>query len=153
MATNIFKKVTIKDQEYVIQKFDSKTGLKLARLVMAKAQPLVPLLAAQEQDKSNGNAEAKQAIISKDDTFKAVFAILGELKDEDIDALVDKCLRVCYVDLPAGRQAVMDEAGNYGVDGVEYDPVVTTMLCYEAIKWGAADFFDGNPLLSNLFRK
>ena len=31
----------------------------------------------------------------------------------------------------------------YGVDDVEYDMGLTIRLCYEAIKWGAADFFGG----------
>ena len=146
MATNIYNKVTIKDQEYIIQKFDAKTGLKMARLVMAKAEPLLPLLAAQEQNnKHNKTSEAG--------TYQAVFAILGQMTDEDIDSLVDKCLRVCYVDLPAGRQPVIDETGHYGVEDIEYDMFVTLMLCYEAIKWGAAGFFDENSLLSSLFQK
>ena len=146
MASDIYSKVTIKEREFVIKKFDAKTGLKLARLVMAKAQPLIPLLAA--KSKENGGEG-----ITQQNTFQAVFAILGELKDEDIDALVDKCLRVCYVDLPAGRAPVIDEAGFYGVEGVEYDPILTMMLCFEAIKWGAADFFDENSSISSLFKK
>lgn len=143
MATNIFNRVTIDDREFIIQKFDAKTGLKLARLVMANAQPLIPLLAD----------ESSRGGVTEDKTFRAVFAILGGLKDEDIDALIDKCLRVCYVDLPAGKQPVIDETGNYGVDDVEYDPVLTIRLCYEAIKWGAADFFDGNSSISKLFQR
>ena len=144
MATNIYNKVTVKDQDFVIKRFDAKTGLKLARLVMAKAEPLVPLLAA--QDKPDG-------IPAGDGAYKAAFAILGELTDSDIDELVNKCLKVCYVDLPGGRVPVMDEAGFYCVDDVEYDIVLTLMLCYEAIKWGAADFFDENSYLSNLFKR
>lgn len=139
--TELFNRVTIKDQDYIIQKFDARTGLKLARLIMAKAQPLIPLLAEQKDGPSAMG------------TYDAVFAILGHLTDEDIDALVDKCLRVCYADLPAGRQPVIDETGHYGVEDIEYDPVATVMLCFEAIKWGASGFFDGNSSLSSLFQK
>ena len=144
MAANIYNKVTIKSQDYIIQKFDAKTGLKMARLVMAKAEPLLPLLAAQEKDDKK---------LSESGTYQAVFAILSQMTDEDIDSLVDKCLRVCYVDLPAGRQPVIDETGHYGVEDVEYDIFVTLMLCYEAIKWGASGFFDEKSLLSSLFQK
>lgn len=148
MANSVFTKVTIKNEEYIIQKFDAKTGLKLARLVMAKARPLIPLLAAQDQqDKKKGGKKDGAG----SDVYGAIFAILGELKDEDIDALVDKCLRFCYIDLPAGRTPIIDETGNYAVDGVEYDPFLTVMLCYEAIKWGASDFFGENSSLSSLF--
>ena len=67
--------------------------------------------------------------------------------------IIDKCLRVCYARLPAGLQPVIDETGNYGVEGVEYDMGLTLRLCFEAIKWGASDFFAGNGSLLNLFRK
>lgn len=137
----IFKRVTIKDEEYIIQKFDAKTGMKLARLVLSKASAIIPYLSDDNEDKDNGSM------------IGAVMAILGDLKDEDIDNLVDKCLRVCYVDLPAGRQPVIDETGHYGVEGVEYDMMLTLMLCWEAIKWGAADFFDENSSLSTQFQK
>lgn len=139
MANDIFTKVTINDRVFLIQKFDAKTGLKLARLIVAKAAPIIPLI----------DTERAAASIAEDErVFKAVGDILGTLEDKDIDDLVDKCLRVCYEDLPAGKQAVIDETGHYGVEGVEYDLKLTIRLCFEAIKWGAADFFDGNLLAS-----
>lgn len=146
MANNaeIYKKVELSGRSWIIKKFDSRSGLKMARLVMSKLQPLMPLLAA---------AEGKDSTLGKGQTYSAAFGILGELSDEDIDSLVDKCLRVCYEDLPAGMQPVMDERGNFGVEGVEYDMGLTLMLCYEAISWGAADFFDENSSISSLFQK
>ena len=145
MAESIYTRVTINDQDYIIKKFDAKTGAKLARLVMAKAKPLIPLLAAGQEEGGEGGSEMG--------AYNAVFAILGELQDEDIDALIDKCLRFCYADLPAGRQPVIDETGHYGVEDVEYDLPLTMKLCYEAIKWGASDFFGENSSLSSLFQK
>lgn len=139
MATNIFNKVTINDQEYVIRKFDAMTGLKLARLVIAKAAPIIPLLDA--GDAQNGE---KTAGIARDDRIYTVFGeVLSAMTDADIDDLVKKCLSVCSVELPAGPQPIIDETGHYGVDDVEYDMGLTIRLCYEAIKWGAADFFGG----------
>ena len=38
------------------------------------------------------------------------------VSDEDLDNLIDKCLRVCYANLPAGMQPVIDETGNYVID-------------------------------------
>ena len=139
MAANIFNKVTINDQEYVIRKFDAMTGLKLARLVIAKAAPILPLLDA--GDAQNGE---KTAGIARDDRIYTVFGeVLSAMTDADIDDLVKKCLSVCSVELPAGPQPIIDETGHYGVDDVEYDMGLTIRLCYEAIKWGAADFFGG----------
>lgn len=136
----LYNRVELKERQWIIQKFDARTGMKMARLVMSRAQPLMPLL--------RGGGE-----LSEDKSFSAVFAVLGGLEDEDIDKIVDTCLRFCYEDLPAGRQAVIDRNGNYGVEGVEYDMGLTLMLCYEAIKWGASDFFDGSSSISSLFRK
>lgn len=131
MATNIYTNVEINGVTYSIKKFTAKAGLKIARLVIAKMAPILPLL---DPSASKGD--------------DAIYTTLGEvfnsLSDADIEDIVDKCLRVCYVNLPAGKQAVIDETGHYGVEDVEYDMLLTIRLCFEAIKWGASDFFGEN---------
>lgn len=145
MPTNIYNQVTIGDDVYSIKKFDAKTGLKLARLVISKAAPLIPMLDSLSGEEKSTNDDA---------IYAAVSAMLDTLNDKDIDALVDKCLRVCYLNLPAGLAPVIDASGNYGVEGVEYDMSLTLRLCFEAIKWGASDFFDGkNSALKRLFNQ
>ena len=141
MATNIYNKVTINDQEYVIRKFDAMTGLKLARLVIAKAAPIIPRLDG--GDDQTGAKKTAQDMAHDERIYTAVGEVLGTMSDSDIDDLVKKCLSVCFIDLPAGMQPIIDETGHYGVDDVEYDMGLTIRLCYEAIKWGAADFFGG----------
>ena len=160
MSANLFTSVTINETEYKIKKFDAKTGLKLARLVISKLAPIIPLLDSIEAEEAKKAAAAKKdgkkakAIdINDQETWQMFGSALGQLADEDIDNLVDKCLRVCYVTLPAGLQPVIDEVGNYGVEGIEYDWGLTLRLCFEAIKWGASDFFGGNLSLSNLLAK
>ena len=142
MATNIWKTVTINDQEYVIRKFDAMTGLKLARLVIARAAPIIPLLDIGD-DQKDGAKKTAQEIANDERIYTVVGEVLGTMSDADIDDLVKKCLSACFVDLPAGKQPIIDETGHYGVDDVEYDMALTIRLCYEAIKWGAADFFGG----------
>ena len=127
MPTNIFTNIEIDGVTYSIQKFTAKAGLKMARLVLSKMAPILPLL---DQEAS-----------TEDKLFSALSEILDSMSDADIDDLVDKCLRVCYVNLPAGLQPIIDETGHYGVEDVEYDMVLTLRLCFEAIKWGASDFF------------
>lgn len=127
MATNIYTNITIGEQEYSIKKFTAKTGLKIARFVLAKLAPIIPLLDSSES--------------TEDKLYTTLSEILETLSDNDIDDLVDKCLRVCYVSLPAGPQPIIDETGHYGVEDVEYDLMLTLRLCFEAIKWGASDFF------------
>jgi len=157
--SELYTSVTVGEREYRIKKFDARTGLKLARLVIAKAAPLIPVLEKIMPDEPvKGKKPAKapgNAASANDDEalYKMVGRVLEELDDSDLDLLIDKCLRVCYVALPAGLQPVIDEVGNYGVEGVEYDMGLTLRLCFEAIKWGASDFFAGNNSLSNLFQK
>ena len=158
MSANLYTSVTINDTEYQIKKFDARTGLKLARLVISKLAPIIPLLDLIDENEKNKadnkGKKGKQAPAMTDEqTYRMFGQVLGELTDEDMDMLVDKCLRVCYVNLKAGPQPVIDEVGNYGVEGVEYDLALTLRLCFEAIKWGASDFFGGNVSLSSLLTK
>ena len=138
LDADIFKTVEIKGDQYRIQKFTARDGLKLARLVLAKAAPIIPML---------GNIE------SADDSglYKAIGEVLENLDEKDMDLLMDKCLRVCSKILPAGPQPIIDENGFYGIPELEYDMGLTLRLIVEAIRWGAADFFGENGLdLSNL---
>lgn len=134
MDSNILKSVTINDDVYVIKKFTAKVGINIARLIISKAAPLISLL---DNDTENGDADRLYAMVGE---------VFSALSDNDLDHLVDKCLRVCSKQLPAGLQPIIDATGNYGVPDVEYDLSLTIRLCIEAIKWGAADFFDGSRL-------
>lgn len=127
MATNIYTNIEIDGVSYSIKKFTAKTGLKMARLVLAKLAPIIPML---DPDAS-----------TEDKLYETLADIFDSLSDADIDDIVDKCLRVCYVPLAAGLQPIIDETGHYGVEDVEHDLMLTLRLCFEAIKWGASDFF------------
>lgn len=127
MATNIYTNIEIDGVSYSIKKFTAKTGLKMARLVLAKLAPIIPML---DPDAS-----------TDDKLYETLAKIFDSLSDADIDNIVDKCLRECYVILPAGPQPIIDETGHYGIEDVEHDLMLTLRLCFEAIKWGASDFF------------
>ncbi len=146
MNNNIYKTVTVNDELFVIRKFDARTGLKIARLMIAKAAPFLAMLEA-------GEGGAEQAAISEnssDRLYEMLGKFLGSLDDGDIDSLIGKCLRVVSKQLPAGLQPVMDETGYYGVEGVEYDLKLTLRLVYEALLWGASDFFGERGLAGAL---
>lgn len=157
MPTNLFTSVTIDGTAYSIKKFDAKTGLKLARLVISKAAPIIPMLdkiTGKDEGKNTGKDERnKPDAEGNKELYKVVGAVLETLSDSDLDDLMDKCLRVCYASLPAGEQPIIDENGNFGVPDVEYDIGLCIRLCFEAIKWGAADFFAGKSSLSSLLPK
>lgn len=155
MATEIYTNVVIDGKTYSIKRFDAKTGLKLARFLIAKAAPIIPLLDPAENAaaKKARSAAKNESVTPPDDLYEIVGKVFDTLSDEDVDMLVDKCLRVCYLNLPGGPQAVIDEMGHYGVEDVEYDIPLTVRLCFEAIKWGASDFFGENSSLSSLLKK
>lgn len=160
MPAELYTEITVGENTYAIKRFDARTGLKIARLVIAKAAPIIPLLGKGAEDpkaKPKGRKQTGQSAADADpdntQVYGAVGAVLDSLSDEDLDVLIDKCLRVCYAKLPAGLQPIIDETGNYGVEGIEYDMGLTLRLCFEAIKWGASDFFAGKGSILNLFQK
>ena len=168
MPADLFTNVTIEDRRFMIQKFDARTGLKMARLLLSKIAPLLPYI--DSDDSKSGDAadaekknEAKavkalaatfQKKLDKDSDgsfFSTVSLLLDELDDGTIDYIIDKCLTHCFEILPSGQQPVLYPSGVYGVEGVKESITLTVRLCYEAIKWGASDFFGGKN--SDLIRK
>lgn len=130
MAEDLYKSITIGDETFVIKKFTAITGLQIAKLLITKAEPMIPML-------ENGLEKEDNL----DEMSDALVKLAESISDEELNTLVNKCLRYVYKQFPAGLQPVVDRTGNYGVDGVEYDLRKTVRLCYEAIVWGASDFF------------
>lgn len=128
---DLYKTVTIGERRFVIRKMTAMAGLQLARLLLAKALPIAPKL-----EEGLDVATIAQAVET--------------VSDAELQTIVTKCLCVCAEDLPAGRAPVLDDAGHFGVEGVEYDMGLTLRLCAEAIKWSMGDFFGGS--LSDLLR-
>lgn len=166
MSDKFYTNVKIDEKVYSIKKFTAKEGLMVARLLMAKVLALIPVLdipapkknddiAPQLAEGGEGNTVAiveQEAADSKssDALYTAIAQVLENLTESDMTDLIDKCLRVCYVQLPAGLQPIIDATGHYGVPDVEYDLPLTLRLCFEAIKWGASDFFGDKSSLSPL---
>lgn len=128
MADDIRTIVVVNGEEYQVTKFTAVTGLQIARLVLAKFAPIIPLVSG----KGNMGTEDMLAIVG---------SAIESVSDDDIEVLVKKCLRVCKKKLKSGHVACIDENGNYGIEGLEHDLITTIMLVVEAIKWGAGDFF------------
>jgi len=133
LPKDIYKTIQIDGETYSLRKFDAMTGLMVARLLLAKVAPLLPML------KDGGGL------------FEAIGTALGTLTDEEVAGLARKCLQCCSRLMPAGPQQLMDERGNYGVEGLEYDAPLVVKLCVEAVMWGATDFFGERA--SDLFRQ
>ena len=124
MAEEVFKYVQIGGEEYRIEKFAPVPGLQLARLTLAKLTPVA--------EKLTGGGE---------EILTALCAAVSSLTDEEVEALVTKCLRFCCKKKKLGWAACVDAAGNYGVAELAHAPVTALALCAEALKWGIGDFF------------
>ena len=124
MAEEVFKYVQIGGEEYRIEKFAPVPGLQLARLTLAKLTPVA--------EKLTGGGE---------EILTALCAAVSSLTDEEVEALVTKCLRFCCKKKKLGWAACVDAAGNYGVAELAHDPVTALALCAGALKWGIGDFF------------
>ena len=126
MAVDIFKTVEIGESTYRIKKFTAITGLQIARMILSKLTPLAPLLREAGNDLDAETLYANLSQLSK---------CLDTISDEELASLTKKCYVNC-----------IDDSGNYALEGLEYDLMLTLRLIWEAIAWGAADFFDANGL-------
>lgn len=135
MDRSIRKTVEIDGSSYIIVKLTAIASLQLGRLLIAKAAPFVTLLSKMD------DGDTDDGIL-----FQALFDVVGNLNDQDVNDLVTKCLRACKLDLDAGEHPVLDERGNYGNPDIEYDLILTVKLCVEMIKFNFADFFNGGGL-------
>jgi len=140
MKNERLKTVLIGEDTYVIEKFDARSGLKVARLLASKLASVLPLLAKTAEEDGGEGDENKG--------FAAAMAALNAISDADIDAILDKCLVVCSKSFPAGPERVLHADGTYGVPEVQYDIMLAVKLCIEAVKWGVSGFF-GAPSLTS----
>ena len=81
-------------------------------------------------------------------SLDTVASALDKISGEDFDYIVTKSLQSISEVLPAGEAPVMYSNGGYGVEGIEYDPILVLRLTCEAVMWSCGDFFDGNRLSS-----
>ena len=139
MAEQLYKDIEIDGESYRIKKFSAVTGMQIARLILSKMTPLIPMLSSLSND--------------PDALMKNVGVLsqcLDGISDEEIDSLIRKCLKVCQQKKAMGYARCMEDSGAYGVEGLKYNLSLTLKLCWEAISWGAADFFAASGLGSIL---
>ena len=166
-ARVVTKNIEIEGRKFVVKKYTAMDGLKVAKLILAKVIPIfqdfVPLVTkissrkptvALNKDGADGSAKDSAAAsemlseqvgnISLDTIASAIEKVSGE----DFDYIVTKSLQNISEVLPAGEAPVMYSNGTYGVEGVEYDPILVLRLTCEAVMWSCGDFFDGSRLTS-----
>ena len=133
MDENI-KTVEIGGTQYRIKKFDAKTAIKVAKMLLAKILPILDSDVDVLQDVSLNRLT--------EFSFVDFGAALDRFQDNDVDKLIDTALKNCFKPFPAGDAPVINDNGSFGVPEVEYSPVLTLRLTYEAVRFGISGFFE-----------
>lgn len=123
MAEEIFRYIEVNGAEYRLEKFSPVAGLQLARLMASRLLP------------------AAETLEKDGDMLSALCAAVSMLTDDEVEALVNRCLRFVCKKMKLGWAACVDAAGNYGVAELAHDPVTALALCAHALRWGLGDFF------------
>lgn len=148
MSKEINKYIEIENRRFCISKYPAKDGLKTARLIIAKLLPVFENFVSPAKI-----AEIKNSNITENDIWELlnidnVVKALELISDSDLDIIVERALANCYEALPAGNARILNENGTYGVDGIEYDYVLTMRLVAESLIWSIGGFFDAGRLTS-----
>ena len=109
----------------------------------------MPLLKNRQNGELKAEAESNMiAEVVENFSLDTVAAALEKISGDDFDYIVSKSLQSITEVLPAGESPVMYANGTFGVENVEYDPILVLRLTCEAVMWSCGDFFDGNRLTS-----
>lgn len=140
-----FKEVEVKGRKFVIRKFDARTG----SFMLIKVTGLIgPMLKGLNISKVKVE-EGKIPDISGIDIAGMVSG-LSTLKEEDFNYINDKCLQICFENLPAGPTQVMNSNGTFGVSDLDTDSATTLALVAHTLIFNVTGFFGGSPLGSIL---
>jgi hypothetical protein len=140
-----FKEVEVKGRKFVIRKFDARTG----SFMLIKVTGLIgPMLKGLDISKVKVD-EGKMPDVSGIDIAGMVSG-LSTLKEEDFNYIHDKCLQICFENLPAGPTQVMNMSGNFGVSDLDTDSATTLALVAHTLIFNVTGFFGGSPLGSIL---
>ncbi len=135
-----FKEVEIKDRKFVIKKFDARTGSFMLLKVTGLIAPMIKGLDL-KKIKGEDQAPSMNGI-----DIVGVMSGLSSLPEDDFDYIYNKCLQVCFQNLPAGPTQVMNRDHSFGVMGLETDSATTLALVAHTLIFNVTSFFQGSPL-------
>ena len=141
-----------KECSFQIKKMDA---LKASFLLKFVTEKLLPLLeAAKDVFIEHDEKETEEEVVQKRMTtiMTVVPQALASISEEELRNFEIKCLQTVNMWLPAGWQPVM-MGDKFGVEEVEYDPMIALILCYEVVEFNFKGFFGGKGLSSLLPRQ
>jgi hypothetical protein len=144
------------ERKFAVYKFDAQTGFYISLLLSSKFLPILDsfemgsmIISAFKNNNEEDNDGLTEKALSSF-SFEKISKALGGISKNDLKEIVTAALMNCHEILPAGQTPVLNENGTYGVDGIEFDYILTMRLVAEAIILSAGSFFDVNRLVSIL---
>lgn len=164
-ARVIEKNIQVDDRRFCVRKYTAMDGIKIAKLVLAKILPAFQdfmslakdLVGKNKPVTDNDDSESTESTESTNISVSEIIdnlsldtiaAALDKISGDDLDYIIKKSLQSVEECLPAGNAPIMYSNGTFGVENVEYDPVLVLRLTCEAVMWGCGSFFDENRLTS-----
>ena len=138
-----------KECSFQIKKMDA---LKASFLLKFVTEKLLPLLnGAKELFISHDENDTEEEVVQKrmDTIMTIIPQALSSISEAELRNFEIKCLQTVDMLMPAGWQPVM-MGDKFGVEEVEYDPMVALMLCYDVVEFNFKGFFGEKGLGSLL---
>ena len=137
---------------FQVHKMNALDGSFLLKFVAEKIIPLIDgfqaIFVAPEGEITEENIE-EIAKKRTDSILEVVPKALASISKEELFDFEKQCLNNVDLLLPAGYQKVMS-GGSFGVEEVEYDPILALILCYDVVQFNFSGFFAGRGLSSLL---
>ena len=144
----VYHEVDGEKTEFQIRKRHALQGACLIKFVTGKLIPLIG--GAQEIFSSTQEGEEDEVVKAR--TAKIMEIIpeaLASISDKELIDFEKRCLRTVEILKPAGYQPVMI-GDDFGVDELQYDPLLALVLCYDVVEFNFGGFFGGKGLASLL---
>ena len=141
----IVKKVTheVNGEELTFQvhKMNALEGSFLLKFVAEKLIPLIDNFQSVFTD-INGDKEEEVTKARTDAILNVIPKALASISKDELIDFEKQCLHRVEMMMPAGWQQVM-VGDDFGVEEVEYDPLLALTLCFDVVMFNFSGFFGG----------
>jgi len=137
---------------FQVHKMNALDGSYLLKFVAEKIIPLIDSFQSIFVDTDEIKSEEEAEAVAKrrtDAILDVIPKALSSISREELFEFEKECLQRVDMMLPAGWQPVMT-GDRFGVEDVEYEPILCLILCYEVIAFNFSGFFGGGVLSSLL---
>lgn len=134
---------------FQIHKMNALEGSFMIKFVAEKLIPLVDGFQTMFEESDEDATVEEVAKKRTENIMDIVPKALASISEEELIGFEKKCLRHVEMLMGAGWQKVMID-NDFGVEEVEYDPLLALMLCFDVVQFNFSGFFGGKGLSSLL---